>query len=181
MTSQVALIPLRCPRCETPVPANPEEIAWACGQCGQGLLLDPSSGLIPLEIHYSAASKPDQTGKPYWVTLGRVNLRRETYGGFSGKIQQESEAFWRDDRMFVIPAFTTTLEDLQSAAVNYLRHPPILAEGSPVRFEPVTLSPDDLHAMAQFVVLAVEADRKDRLKSLDIRVELQPPVLWILP
>jgi len=181
VTSPVTLIPLRCLRCETPIPANPEEVAWSCGQCRQGLLLDPSAGLVPLEIHYSAALKPDQTGKPYWVTMGKVHLSRETYAGSSAKIQQEVEAFWRDERMFVIPAFSTTLEALQSAAVNYLRQPPNLSEGPPGRFEPVTLSPDDLNAMAQFVVLAVEADRKDRLKSLDVRVELQPPVLWIFP
>lgn len=181
MTSQVTLVPLRCLRCETPIPANPDEVAWSCGQCGQGLLLDPSTGLVPLEIHYSAGLRPDQTGKPYWVTMARVHLKRETYGGSSVKIQEEVEEFWRTDRRFVIPAFSTTLEELQTASVGYLRQPPVLGEGPPGRFEPVTLFPDDLNAMVQFVVLAVEADRKDRLRSLDVRVELQPPVLWIFP
>lgn len=181
MTKSVTLVPLRCLRCETPLPAGRDEIAWSCGKCGQGLLLDPSSGLVPLEIHYSASFTPDQTGKPYWVTKGRVTVERETYGGTSGRIQQEVETFWGLDRVFVIPAFSATLEEMQSVAVNYLRQPPNLQEGPPLRFDPVTLYPDDLRAMVQFVVLAVEADRKDKLRSLDVEVDLQPPVLWILP
>lgn len=181
MINQVSLVPLRCLRCETPLPAGRDEIAWSCGQCGQGLLLDPATGLVPLKIHYSASLQPDQIGKPYWVTMGRVTARRETYGGSSGKIQQEVAAFWGVDRMFVIPAFSTSLEDMQSAAIHYLRQPPNLQEGPPARFEPVTLSPDDLAAMVQFVVLAVEAERKDKLKSLEVEVDLQPPALWIFP
>lgn len=181
MTSQVTLVPLRCLRCETPVPANPEEVAWSCEQCGQGLLLDNAQGLLPLEIHYSASLKSGQAGKPYWVVAGRVGVKREPYGSSSRKIQQEAEAFWAQERMFVIPAFSTSLEALQAAAVNFLRQPPAMIDGSPAKFEPVTLAPDDLNAMAQFVVLAVEADRQDKLKSLDVRVDLQTPVLWILP
>jgi hypothetical protein len=179
--TQVRLIPLRCVRCETPVPAEPEEVAWACAQCGQGLVLDEKVGLEPLEIHYSAEIRPNQSGKPFWVARGRVSLRRESYSGNSGKIDQEVEEFWGQEKLFVLPAYTATLEELLAGAIGFLRNPPSLSEGALAKFAPVTLSPKDLPAAAQFVVMAVEAERKDRLKRLEPGVEMEDPVLWILP
>jgi len=181
VSTQVRLIPLRCVRCETPVPADPEEVAWVCAQCGQGLVLDEQVGLEPLDIHYSAEIRPNQAGKPFWVARGRVSIRRESYSGQSGKIEREVEDFWGKDRLFVIPAYTANLEELLAGATGFLRNPPSLNEGPLVKFAPVTLSPKDLAAAAQFVVMAVEAERKDRLKRLEPAVELDEPDLWILP
>ena len=83
MTAPVTLIPLRCLRCETSVPAQPEEVAWRCSQCGQGLLLDESKGLVPLEIHYSADIPPNGVGKPFWVAEGQVTVSGIRTAGIS--------------------------------------------------------------------------------------------------
>jgi hypothetical protein len=181
VTAQVALVPLRCVRCDTPVPAEPQEVAWACTQCGQGLLLDEIQGLSPLEIHYSSGIAANQKGKPFWVARGSVNIKREAYAGKSDKINREVDKFWGQGRTFVIPAYMATLEELLAAALGYLKKPPSLNEGPVAKFNPATLSPKDLTAAAQFVVMAVEADRKDKLKRLEPGVELDEPVLWILP
>ena len=42
---QTTLVPLRCIQCETPLPAQPGEIAWACPNCGTGQMLDLNTGL----------------------------------------------------------------------------------------------------------------------------------------
>jgi hypothetical protein len=181
MTSQVALIPLRCVRCDTPVPADPLEVAWACAQCGQGLLLDEVQGLSPLEIHYSSGIPANQKGKPFWVAHGRVNIQRDSYAGKSDRIVREVEEFWGQGRTFVIPAYQAPLEELLAVALGYLKKTPSLDEGPVAKFDPATLSPKDLTSAAQFVVMAVEADRKDKLKRLEPGVELEDPVLWVLP
>jgi len=56
-----------------------------------------------------------------------------------------------------------------------------LQEGPAARYEPVTLSPDDAPALAEYIVMAVEAGRKDSLKAAEISVYLEPPDLWVLP
>jgi hypothetical protein len=49
-----------------------------------------------------------------------------------------------------------------------LLQPPALQPGSPARFEPATLALDDLQATAEFIVMAIEASRKDKLKQVDL-------------
>lgn len=178
MTAPVELIPLRCLRCETPVPAQPEEVAWCCSQCGQGLLLDERKGLAPLEINYSASIKPNGVGKPFWVAEGQVTVVRDTY---SGDKSADAQSFWGDGRRFILPAFAGTLENLVSFSLQYLQQPPVLQSGPATRFEPVTLSPDDLNAAAEYLVMTIEAGRKDNLKVVSVGVTLSTPALWILP
>ena len=85
MTAPVELFPLRCLRCDTPIPAEPDEVAWTCAQCGQGLLLYKNQELVPINIHYTPAIPANGKGRPFWVTIGRGTLSRQVYGGVAGK------------------------------------------------------------------------------------------------
>ena len=181
MTNPVELVALRCLRCSTPVPAAPDQIAWACVQCGQGLLLDEERGLAYLTINYSPAIKPNTAGRPFWACIGHVFVERETYSGGSERIDREAQDYWRDGRQFFIPAYAAPLEDLLAQALELLQHPPEPRQGPPAAFAPVTLSPADLTASAEFIVLAVEAARKDKLRQVQVKVVLESPGLWILP
>ncbi len=62
-----------------------------------------------------------------------------------------------------------------------LLQPPVLKPGSPAKFEPVTLSMEDIQQVAEFVVMAMEAGRKDMLKNIRFTLKLTLPTLWILP
>jgi hypothetical protein len=175
----VALIPLVCTKCQTRVPAEPNEVAWVCSQCGQGLLLDVSKGLVPLEVNYAASIASNTPGRPYWVTDGRVAFaRRQTY---SGNEDREAHNFWSQPRRFFVPAFNSSLDSLLDLGSKLLLQPPSLQPGSPVRFEPVTLALEDVKPLAEFIVMALEAGRKDKLKEIQFSLELTSPVLWVLP
>jgi hypothetical protein len=63
-----------------------------------------------------------------------------------------------------------------------LLKPPVLQPGPSAPFEPVTFSPQDITPLAEFIIMALEADRSDKLKSLKIDLDwLSAPALWILP
>ena len=47
--------------------------------------------------------------------------------------------------------------------------------------ETVIMHLEDVTAATEFVIMAIEAGRKDKLKELDISLKLSTPVLWILP
>lgn len=180
MDKPVELIPLVCQRCSTPVPAEPDEVAWVCSQCGAGWSLEEERGLAPLQVEYSAGLPPNGLGKPFWMVQGQVSLQRQS---FSSASQQASEAqvFWSQPKQFLIPAYTCSLEDLLDLGTRLLLQPPRLQQGDPRRFEPVTLAVEDLRPTAEFIVMAIEANRKDKLKQVEFSLSLSSPVLWVLP
>jgi hypothetical protein len=181
LTAKIELVPLRCIRCDTPVPAEGEEIAWVCKQCGQGLLLDEREGLQNLEIHYSAGISPGVKGKPYWVAKGRVNMVREAHREWTGTQQGAADRFWGPARQFIIPAFNTSLDELLEFASFLFYNPPDLVAGPAAPFEPVSLFPHDVAPLVEYIILAVEAGREDDIKSIGVTVELDAPILWVLP
>ena len=181
----VELIPLFCVRCSTPLPAQPDEVAWVCAQCGQGLLLDEDHGLEKLEVHFSTAIPPNAAGKPFWVAEGTVTLTRETYDS-RGSRNNDALAFWAGTRLFFVPAFATNLEQLLSIGASLVKNPPVLESADEriaagTRFDPVVLPMQDVRSAADFIVVAIEAERKDKLKVIEHTLELSYPVLWILP
>lgn len=181
MDRQITLIPLVCPRCSTPIPAMPEEVAWVCANCGQVISLDEEHGLIPQLVYYSAEIPPGTLGKPYWVSEGRVTLQRVSYGSDKGQ-REQAQRFWSQPHRFYIPAYQATLEQLLAQGIQYLSQSPNVSEGSsPARFIPITLDVRDVQSAAEFLVVAIEAARPDKLKELNFDLQLSPPTLWILP
>ena len=81
MNNMPALLPLQCLKCQSPLPAEVDEVAWVCATCGQTMLLDESqpTGLSPLEIHYEAGVRSGELGRPFWVAQGVVIVNRQTY------------------------------------------------------------------------------------------------------
>ncbi len=174
----IRLIPLNCVRCATPVPAEAEEIGWVCSHCGQGLILDEAQGLAPLGVQYSSAIKPAQHGQPFWAVRGRMTLDRDTYGRGQDRAARE---FWGQPRTFFIPAVEMPLDELLALGKQLLRNPPVLEPGPAVPFPPITVPAEDVPALAEFLVVAVEAERKDRLKEIRFQLALDGPELWVLP
>jgi hypothetical protein len=174
----VALIPLQCVQCSTPLAAQPGEVAWVCPVCGQGNLLDEKMGLERLDVHYSTAIPANGRGKPYWVALGRVALRRET---FKGNQMRDAEKYWSRPRRFYIPAFECPLDVLLPLGRRMLEQQAHLLPGSAAPFDAVVLPLKDVRSAAEFIVMAVEADRKDKLRKVEFILELETADLWILP
>jgi hypothetical protein len=142
------------------------------------MLLDGETGLQPLEVQYSAEIPANAQGKPYWSAEGRVSLQRLTY---AGNQERESQQFWGQPRRFFIPAYSISLQELLTQGMGLLRQPPALQPGPPASFQAVTLPAADVRSTAEFIVMAVEAERKDDLKEIRFDLELEPPILWILP
>jgi len=49
-----------------------------------------------------------------------------------------------------------------------------------VRFLPVVVPPQDVQAISEYIVMSVEAGRKDALRELKFNIRLDPPQLWVL-
>jgi hypothetical protein len=144
------------------------------------MVLDEAYGLELLDIHYAADIAQNSIGKPYWVADGQVTMERNTYDN-AGEYGKAAEQFWGQSRRFFVPAFQTPLESLLKVAKAMLLNPPGLNSGPAVPFDAVTLYHDNVLAAAEFIVIAIEAERKDKIKHIDFELEISKPVLWILP
>jgi predicted RNA-binding Zn-ribbon protein involved in translation (DUF1610 family) len=178
MDQTVVLTPLLCVKCSAPLPAEPDQAAWVCPVCGQANYLDEEKGLQPVQGYYSTGIKPGAVGRPFWLAEGRVSVQRTTFG--SAKNEQ-AQQFWAQPRSFFIPAYRASLEALLTRAGELIANPPTLQAGPQAHFEPVVLAMQDIQAAAEFIVVAIEAGRSDRLKTVDMKLQLSAPVLWILP
>jgi hypothetical protein len=177
MSERPALVGLQCVRCNTPVPAEPDEVAWVCQNCGQGLLLDEDVGLQAIEIHAAAGTAEAKSAKAFWVASGRVRFtRRESYGADS-----PPDARWQQPARFVLPAFSTTVEQAVALGVGFVMRPVKLEPGPAQPVRGVTVLPAQIASLARFVVLTIEANRSDKLEAIDFTLELEPAELWCLP
>lgn len=180
MDQTIQLAPLVCVQCSTPLPAEPDEAAWVCAQCGQAMALDTQKGLLPVPVVYAAGAPPGARGRPFWVADGVVSLERSAYRANSGRAR-DAEQFWSAPRRFFIPAYRLDTETFLKTGAALLERPPAVQSGAPILFEPVTLALEDLQPVCEFLVVGVEAARKDAIREIRFTLRLSPPALWILP
>ncbi len=180
MTAPIELMPLKCVHCDTLLQAAEEEAAWACPQCGQGTQW-ATDGLAPLPIHW-CASRPGPTPLhwlPFWVFTGSVNItQRRTFRGGN-----QPDPLWNAPRRFYIPAFTAPLEHIERLGAELIRTQPALTAGQASgKFNGCTLPPHEAFYAAEFVVINIEAERQDMLRSIEFTIEnVSQPELWLLP
>ena len=177
-TASLTLQLLKCLRCGALVPAQEEEVAWVCAQCGQGLQLTPT-GLAPLDIQWAAArAGATPRWAPFWVLAGAVTFaRRESYQG-----RRAPDRLWDTPVRFYVPAFSAELRQMQALGAELTRRQAALTAGpAQGAVTGCTLTPDEAAQAADFIVLTIEAAQSDKLKSVDFAVKLEPPELWMLP
>lgn len=177
--SNPALTPLQCIQCKTPIPAQPDEIAWVCGSCKQAMQLDDKqpSGLAPLTVLYDSKIQSGQRGRPFWVARGDVSISRQA---FRGNADNEARSYWSQPRTFFVPAYSSSMEDMVAMGMNLMNNPVNPTWGQPAPFLPVTLAQRDVRSMAEFIVMGIETSRKDMLKTVHFQLKLDLPELWVL-
>ncbi len=177
-TVSIHLAPLQCVQCQAAIPAQADEVAWVCETCGQGQLLLESGDLQAISVFFSKHIPAGAQGRPFWVAEGSAVLQRETYTGDQTRAMQD---FWQAPRRFFVPAYALPLQDVVSLGTQLLTQPTPLEEGSRAAFLPVTVPAGDVRPLAEFILLGIEADRRDALKTLQFKLTLGEAQLWILP
>ena len=178
------LLALRCPVCNQPLAPENEHIVFACGHCHAAVHIG-DDGLTPMDLHYAtpAAGATVTHWLPYWVFHGRVHItRRDTQG--RGSSEGAATQFWGQPRHLYVPAWELSLKVAQQMGSTMIQRQPLpqpLPQPAGGRLLPVTLTADDARKMLEFIVLAIEARRKDWLKRLEFHLELEPPALWAFP
>lgn len=179
------LLALRCPTCAQPLkPHNQDVVVMSCEGCGTAVSLS-QSGLDTIALQFAAPAVDNfDAWLPLWVFNGRVNITNRQTQGRNKEAQQHSEQLWGYPRRLYVPAWelpTETASQLGGDLVQ--RQPTFQRTDQPSSFSLIeaVITPDDALKMLEFVVLSVEAARKDWLKALNFNIEAAKPQLWAIP
>ncbi|GJM40843.1 MAG: hypothetical protein DHS20C20_11250 [Ardenticatenaceae bacterium] len=179
------LLALRCPTCAQSLkPQNPEVVVLGCANCGTAVSLH-ESGLdtIPLQFATPAVDTFD-AWLPLWVFNGRVNIANRQTQGRNKEAQQHSEQLWGSPRRLYVPAWELPTETASQLGGDLVQRQPTFQQTEPPNnftLVEAIVTPDDALKMLEFVVLSIEAARKDWLKELQFTIEAAKPQLWAIP
>jgi len=179
------LILLRCPNCSQALKPENDEIVLACPNCHLPVKISENGPEI-ISIRYAilASGKGDRSiWVPFWVFKGQVNIRsRQTQGRrSSGK---DSQRTWEVLNRFYVPAWDLSVHTAQNVGTKLTLRTPemrVIEQPAQVQLVPAIVSPDDALKLLEFIVLAIEARRKDWLKDLVFDLDVGKPELLALP
>jgi hypothetical protein len=189
---RAALEPLACTTCAAPLKASEGIAFYLCGNCGQGLVLEPN-GLQPIDLSFVAprpAGRGQRPGNwPFWVFDAQVEIqkREAVETSLLGKERRPSPD--RGERWqaragpwhFYVPAFDGPLHTLAAWGQRLTAAQPDFAPGAPADFEACVRGREEAQKLAEFVFLTIERSRGDVLQKLEYELQLQSPRLLVIP
>lgn len=180
------LILLRCPNCGEPLNPDNDDVVIACSNCHTTVAI-AVNGPQKMTVRYAVHGNKPVSGQrwfPFWVFEGRANiLRRETQGG-SRSGRKESEKLWRSSRRLYVPAWDLDLHNAQEIGSQLIQKQPdiqFVEHPENAQLISATVTPKDARKILEFVILAIEARRRDWLKDLEFDLEINDPELWGMP
>jgi hypothetical protein len=180
------LIALRCPVCATPLAAENDDVVVACGQCHTAVAIG-QNGPAVVDIRYVLPAGQQSGGGqwvPFWVFNGRVVIKsRETQGG-GGSAEKDSKQLWQSPRALYVPAWEMSLHTAQNVGSRLIEQQPdlqLVERPDGAQLINAVVTPADARKLLEFIVLAIEARRKDWLKNLVFELEVGEPKLLAFP
>jgi hypothetical protein len=83
-----------------------------------------------------------------------------------------------------VPAWEISMHVAQDLGSKLIQRQPVtkfIERPEQAYMEPAVVTPEDAIALLEFIILAIEARRRDWLKALDFRIETGKPELWAMP
>jgi hypothetical protein len=155
-----------------------------CTNCFTSVSLN-EGGLQSVDVRFALPPKSDARTKhwlPFWVYEGQVQiLKRDTQGRSD---REASDRQWAQPLLMYVPAWEMSMQVAQEVGSRLIEHQPATEaiERPPTAYmTPAVVTPEEALGLLEFIVLAIEARRRDWLKALDFRIETGQPELWTLP
>lgn len=179
------LLALRCPQCAQPLaPGHDDVIVLGCANCFTVVQIN-TGGLHVTEVQYAApAQEKFDAWLPLWIFNGRVHFRSRQTQERDRRSEQDAQQLWGTPRRLYVPAWQLSLHDACALGGRLVqRQPTYQAIPRPEKalLTEATVTPADALKLLEFVVLSVEAKRKDWLKNLSFEIEAGAPALWAVP
>lgn len=200
--TELRLIPLDCPQCGSALAAEGQDRLFYCTSCHSGFQVReegpvpdaraPSSETVglplePVEVIFLASpGHPVDTRRPFWLLPARIEiLERRTPGstltGLFNVFFGGDDSGGPGEGRFVVPAYPTPLERALALARSYSYRWPGAGELTGEKLTGGTVPLEDARKLAEYLLIANEADRSDTLQDLEYRLEFREPRLIGIP
>lgn len=179
------LIALRCPQCgQNLEPTENEVVVVSCHNCYTAVHIS-QNGLREIEAIYAAPSSNQvDSWLPFWVFDGRVNLQRRDSQGRSKGADKDAAQMWGAPRRLFAPAWNTKAGQARQIGSSLIQNQPTfqpIEQPPGAQMTEAIITPDDALKLLDFIVLTIEAKRKDDLKNINYTIEAGSPKLWAIP
>ena len=180
------LLLLRCPVCQEPLKPADRDVYLSCTNCHEIIQLDDRTGISQAAVNWAMPTDTSRVTDwlPVWVTHGRVNITTRATQGTNNKALKESQAMWAHPRALYAPAWELPIPQSRKLGSHLIESQPNWVKGSrpaDVVMTAANITPNDAHQLIQLIILTIEAERKDWMKSLAFNVEAPAPELWVVP
>lgn len=181
------LLLLRCPTCADPLPAENDDVVLTCPTCFTDVKLD-EQGIQTTAVSFVQPTKPDAVTHwlPFWVMEARVDIQSRKTQGRNKGAEKDSEEMWAAPRLLYTPAWDFPVPQARQMGSGLVVRQPAVhlldTRPSEALLTPAVFTVEDAQKFLTFVVLTIEAERKDWLKDLQFQVvPLRKPEMWALP
>ena len=179
------LLSLRCPQCgQGLAPKHNEVVVAGCPHCHTAVHIS-QNGLREIEVLYAApASDQVAAWLPFWVFDGRVRLLRRESQGNSRGADKEATAMWGRSRYLYIPSWDISAGQARQIGSQLIQQQPAfqtIERPQAALIAEAILTQEDALKLLDFIILTIEARRKDDLSQIDYQIEAGQPALWAIP
>jgi hypothetical protein len=179
------LVALKCPTCgQNLKPQSNETVVVSCGNCKTAVSLH-QSGIKAIDVKYAAPSSANvETWLPLWVYTGKVNIKRRESQGSSKGADKDAAKLWGSARRLYAPAWDASVPQAREIGSQFVVRQPVFETVEPTEtmmLQEATITPEDGLKLLDFIVLSLEADRKDWLEDLQFEIQTTEHELWAIP
>lgn len=155
-----------------------------CRHCFTAVTLH-QTGLQPIDVHYAAPAHDQVDGwLPLWLFHGRVQIQQRQSQGSGKGADKDAAQLWQRVQRLYAPAWSQPAAQAQAMGSKLLQAQPIfqtIPRPDGASLAETIITPEDGLKLLDFIVLTIEAERKDMLRDLKFQIEAGIPALWAIP
>lgn len=180
------LLALKCPVCaQRLAPKNSQALLMGCAHCETAVSIDPDKGVQETSLSFAAPKSAGVSSwLPMWVFDAQVNITSRRTRSRDGRSEKASQAFWGVPRRLYVPAWTPNMQSARMLGTKLVENQPQFQatdKPSGAHLSEMVVAEEDALKLVEFIIMSIEAERKDWLTDLQFNIQRQATNLWAIP
>ena len=180
------LLALKCPVCaQRLAPKNSQALLMGCAHCETAVSIDPDRGIQETTLNFATPKNSEVSSwLPMWVFDAQVNITSRRTRSKHGRSEKASKEFWGVPRRLYVPAWTPNMQSARMLGTKLVENQPqfqLTEKPSGAQISEMVVAEEDALKLVEFIIMSIEAERKDWLTNLQFDIQKQAVNLWAIP